>query len=222
MKQLVILSIFVILIATSVKSTCICTQEFNPVCAKSGKSYVNSCYAQCHKDEVLKNGYCSDELPKKTKKALLSSITMENEGCICPAVFDPVCSKSGKTYSNACAAKCENDQVLTKGECKQENPAFLKSTTECVCPAVYDPVCAKSGKSYSNSCVANCSNDEVISKGQCKKLAKKPCACFDVYEPVCSKSGKTYSNSCEAECQGEVVLKKGTCEVENPVAQKKN
>lgn len=31
----------------------------------------------------------------------------QNEECICPAIFDPVCGCNGVTYSNSCFASCE-------------------------------------------------------------------------------------------------------------------
>lgn len=31
----------------------------------------------------------------------------QNEECICPLVFDPVCGCNGETFSNSCFAACE-------------------------------------------------------------------------------------------------------------------
>lgn len=31
----------------------------------------------------------------------------QNDSCICPAIFDPVCGCNGETYSNPCFASCE-------------------------------------------------------------------------------------------------------------------
>jgi hypothetical protein len=42
---------------------------------------------------------------------------VEDQGCFCPAVFDPVCGSNGKTYSNGCAAACANIDVSHIGEC---------------------------------------------------------------------------------------------------------
>jgi hypothetical protein len=41
----------------------------------------------------------------------------EEQGCICPAVYMPVCGVNGTTYSNGCAAACAQAEVKHQGEC---------------------------------------------------------------------------------------------------------
>lgn len=45
------------------------------------------------------------------------STCMEVESCVCPANYAPVCSTSGRTYSNACAASCANVEIAHDGAC---------------------------------------------------------------------------------------------------------
>lgn len=42
---------------------------------------------------------------------------VEEQSCVCPALYQPVCSTSGQTYSNGCAASCANVGVAHDGEC---------------------------------------------------------------------------------------------------------
>ena len=39
------------------------------------------------------------------------------EGCLCIALYDPVCGDDGKTYSNSCRANCDGVSIAYEGEC---------------------------------------------------------------------------------------------------------
>lgn len=37
--------------------------------------------------------------------------------CECPTIYDPVCGADGRTYGNACAAGCEDVEIVHEGAC---------------------------------------------------------------------------------------------------------
>ena len=138
-----------------------------------------------------------------TENSVLSA-HFEEDICVCPAVYEPVCGVDGETYSNECYAECAGVEVDYEGECREEE--------DCVCPTVYEPVCGMDGETYSNECYAECAGVEVDYEGECGE--EEDCVCPAVYDPVCGVDGETYSNECYAECAGVEVDYEGECREE--------
>merc|ERR1711892_399261 len=106
------------------------------------------------------NGYYIDTVCMDASHVCANTTT--EPGCICPAVFSPVCGADGQTYSNTCTAACGGSTVA----CEEECPC---TTTEpsCSCIEIFDPVCGVDGETYSNSCKAACAGSEVACQGDC-------------------------------------------------------
>merc|ERR1712032_378441 len=98
---------------------CMCTKDIKPVCGKNGKSYPNACAAKCAGVEVTANGPCKQK-PKTTTTKTTTPKATTPKGCVCTKEIKPVCGKNGKTYPNACVAKCADVQVIADGPCKQK------------------------------------------------------------------------------------------------------
>ena len=70
-----------------------CEFDGRYVCASSGITYPNSCFARCAGDTTIIEGICLKR-------------------CDCLDVFKPVCGYDGQTYRNACTALCQGTRVF--------------------------------------------------------------------------------------------------------------
>jgi len=63
------------------------------------------------------------------------------ERCVCAEIYAPVCGVDGRTYGNACEARCAHVRVAHEGECKDDCPVethIRNFSGECV-PKCYGP-----------------------------------------------------------------------------------
>ena len=129
--------------------------------------------------------------------------------CKCPKNMAPVCGKNGRTYGNACMAKCAKTAVVAKGACKKCPKVMIK----CKCGHTYTMVkgckvpkckttCDKKTtpkKKPANPCAKN--------NGGCAKARK----CMNVKgKAMCGKCPKGYTNSGTKQCKKATATKKPT------------
>ena len=116
------------------------------------------------------------------------------EGCACIMIWDPVCGKDGKTYGNACEAKCANIEIASKGSCGGEQkpspmpgipsgmipsistiPEFMECASDLSCP---QPRCAEGTicpkfRCINGKCVMEREGFQKIEELPCSKAGEK-------------------------------------------------
>jgi len=224
--------------AAPAPKTCGCGPIDEPVCGDDGKTYSNSCQAECGAVEVAHDGPCVPVQCASDDTCAFDEFCDFGAACggagvcapqpdFCVRKKDPVCGCDGETYKNECLAHAEGVSVAAEGKCPDQ----------CVCTQEYAPVCGVDGETYGNACSAGCAEVEVDYVGECVDgcdsnadcgtgrycqrdancggtgtCADQPQLCTQIYDPVCGCDGDTYGNSCEAAAQGVSVEGDGACE----------
>lgn len=119
--------------------------------------------------------------------------------CNCAGVYEPVCSRSGKTFRNRSCLDCSGEMFDHLGMCSPKG--------NCFCTANYDPVCGIDGTTYSNKCMLSCNHVDWRHDGKC-------CSCENVPKSqVCGSDNKTYDNDCLRKCAGVEKISDSDCQM---------
>ncbi|MBI5347056.1 MAG: hypothetical protein HZB66_00410 [Candidatus Aenigmarchaeota archaeon] len=90
-----------------------------------------------------------------TTTTLQITTSTVQKDCICTADWNPVCGENGKTYSNACRAKCDGVGIRYTGDCKYEP----KPVPQPPKPIDVGPVCGNGiceGDEFPETCHDDC------------------------------------------------------------------
>lgn len=192
-------------------AACVCTANYDPVCGKNGKTYSNSCEADCEGIAVNSKGACEEPVETKNSGGASTDSSKKSSSpgsCVCPMVWKPVCTKNGKTRGNKCEARCRGETIAREGECDIKVDQIDKAV------AAEENNKQSQGDKVQQR-VSSLSAEEArlpSSNVPMKPPRKLNCVCIQLWAPVCGTDGNTYSNSCEARCHGMTVAREGECD----------
>jgi hypothetical protein len=158
------------------QESCVCTNQYHPVCGTDGRNYLSPCHAACAGAGVLSEGECTR-----------TAVTRDPCRDLCPAGegAPQVCGADGVTYDNACAACRAGVLAFARGVC---------SPPPCGCESTFAPVCSTDGVTYANLCLAQCQGAAIASEGACPP-PEPSCPEFTTCELVCPRGFETDSRT---------------------------
>ena len=194
-------------------SDCMCSDEYDPVCAADGSTYPNFCFATCENADIVFEGACEGQVMSFTANVGGIFTYFQTLGANSIASDGPYWEVSETpewAVSTICADWDENSitgtfAITIEGtptlndlginvivvnqinswtgtiSSSQEIIITVIENNECICIALYDPVCAEDGQTYANSCEAGCEDVDIVYEGECEEIT--PClGDFDIIE----------------------------------------
>lgn len=171
-----------------------------------------TCEERCgaKSEEIYRNCVAAGNDPilcSERARAALDACVAENcTPCVCPDVYDPVCGVDGKTYPNACTARCSGVEIAHTGECTRQCRCNADCPVGSVCrdnacqpPCelycfTYDPVCGSDGHTYGcGAADAACHGVTVLYAGECRPVCREDAQC--PVGAVCQPAG-VCTNAC--------------------------
>lgn len=188
------------------RDDCTCSDDLVEVCGADGVTYANACEARCLGVEVIADQACAQQCPEiSCDQSCPSGQALDASGCptceclspceACDERFDPVCTRNGETFLNACDAECRGELVAYAGRCQAECPVMEDCALDCevfgrdeagcptcaclqgVCTNEREPVCGANGVTYNNPCEAERAGVEVVFEDVCPPLCRHPRDC---------------------------------------------
>ncbi len=97
--------------SSSIDTSAICTEEYDPVCGCDGVTYSNACVAS------TQNGV-TEWIEGECAQSTCIDSNVINTLILCADIYDPVCGCDEQTHPNECVAKYHHGvTVWTEGEC---------------------------------------------------------------------------------------------------------